>query len=438
MFRVQAGNPWLDTLIVVVALEAAAAVVGYATGQLFLALWLATLAFLAWQLQYILRLDRWLRRGGLATPPEAPGIWGDVFNSLRRAQQRHRRRRRTLADLLARSKQTADAVPDAAVILGQRGELQWWNAAATRLLGLQAPRDVGQRIGNLWRHPAFLALLAARRNRDAVSLPSPAQPGVLLEIRLISFGTQQSLLLARDVTRLHRLEQLRRDFIANVSHELRTPLTVIHGLAETLADMNEAGEPEQRQALELLQQQTERMRRLVDDLLLLSRLETTTVPASQEPVAVARLLRALAAEARTLSRGQHHLELRADEALAVRGDEGELRSAFSNLIVNAVKYTPPGGSIHIRWQRLADGACLEVSDTGPGIAAEQLPRLTERFYRIDRGRSPRAGGSGLGLAIVKHVLQRHQAHLQIESEPGVGSRFRCLFPAAVSVPSKLS
>lgn len=440
MFRVQAGNPWLDTLIVVAALEAAAAVVGYATGHLFLWLWLATLVFLAWQLQYILRLDRWLHRGGIAAPPDAPGIWGDVFNSLLRAQQRHRRRRRTLADLLARSKRTADAVPDAVIILGSRGELQWWNVAASRLLMLQAPRDLGQRIGNLWRHPDFLALLAVGRNGEAVTLPSPAQPDVLLELRLVSFGEQQSLLLARDVTRLHRLEQLRRDFVANVSHELRTPLTVIHGVAETLGDIGAVGDPELQQALELLQQQTQRMRRLVDDLLLLSRLETTAVQEGEEPVAVAPLLRALYDEAQAVSGGRHQLELQADAALALRGDETELRSAFSNLIVNAVNYTPPGGHIRIRWRRLPDGACLEVSDDGPGIAAEHLPRLTERFYRADRGRSGRTGGSGLGLAIVKHVLQRHQARLQIESEVGIGSRFRCLFPAArtVSLPNALS
>lgn len=437
MFRVQAGNPWLDTLIVVAALEATAAVVGYALGHLFLSLWLTTLVFLAWQLQYILRLDRWLRRGGLAEPPEAPGIWGDVFDNLWRARQRHRRRRRTLADLLARSKQAADAMPDATVVLGPRGELQWWNVAAANLLALQAPGDLNQRIGNLWRHPEFLALLAEGHKSEAVTLPMPRKSGVLLEVRLVPFGEQQRLLLARDVTRLHRLEQLRQDFVANVSHELRTPLTVIVGVAETLTEIEQVDDPELQQALGLLQQQTQRMRRLVDDLLFLSRLETTTVQELQQPVAVARLLRMLCEEARALSAGQHQIELSVDESLALRGDESELRSAFSNLIVNAIKYTPPGGSIRIRWQRLHAEACLEVTDNGPGIAAQHLSRLTERFYRIDRGRSGRAGGSGLGLAIVKHVLNRHQARLQIDSEPGNGSRFRCLFSASriVTLPS---
>ncbi|NLO79907.1 MAG: phosphate regulon sensor histidine kinase PhoR [Xanthomonadaceae bacterium] len=430
MFRVQAGNPWLDTLIVVTALEAATAVVGYAIGHLFLSLWLVTLAFLAWQLQYVLRLDRWLHQGGIAAPPDAPGIWGDVFNSLRRAQERHRRRRRTLADLLARSKQAADAVPDAVVVLGPRGELEWWNVAATRLLGLQAPRDAGQLAGALLRHPDFRTLLAADRYREALTIPSPVLPSVILEVRLVPFGERRRLLLARDVTRLVRLERMRRDFVANVSHELRTPLTVIHGVAETLVDSDEDGAAEQREALELLLQQTQRMRRLVEDLLLLSRLETTDASANQQVVAVAPLLQQLCQEAQTLSDGRHRIELNADATLALRGEESELRSAFSNLIINAVKYTPAGGEIRIDWRRIADGACLEVCDTGPGIAAEHLPRLTERFYRVDRGRSSRTGGTGLGLAIVKHVLHRHEGRLQIESELGVGSSFRCLFPAS--------
>ncbi|HEX5513137.1 MAG TPA: phosphate regulon sensor histidine kinase PhoR [Gammaproteobacteria bacterium] len=425
-------SPWADTLIVIVALEAAAAIIGYATGHLFLALWLATLCYLVWQMQYIFRLDRWLRRGGLAVPPEAPGIWGDVFNNLRRAQERYRRRRKALASLLAQSKESANAMPDAAVILGRRGELQWWNDAASRLLALRAPQDVGQRVGNLIRHPEFRALLRKGQNGEALTLPSPVRPEVTLEIRIVPYGDQQRLLLVRDVTRLQRLELMRREFVANVSHELRTPLTVIRGLAETLAETELAADPDNAKALTLLQQQTQRMGRLVEDLLLLSRLETTDARQGEGggQVDIPRQLRILCDEARALSGGQHQLELEADEELALLGDEGELRSAFSNIIFNAVKYTPAGGSIRIRWARQSAGACLEVSDTGPGIAPTHLSRLTERFYRVDRGRSARTGGSGLGLAIVKHVLHRHEAKLLVESELGVGSTFRCVFPQA--------
>jgi two-component system phosphate regulon sensor histidine kinase PhoR len=432
----RADNPWIDTLIVIAALETAAAVIGYATGYLFLALWLATACYLGWQLHYIFRLHLWLKRGGLAPPPEAPGIWGSVFDNLRRAQMRHRRRRKTLTNLLARSKESANAMPDAAIILGREHDLQWWNEAAAHMLGLQSPQDVGQRAGNLIRDPDFHRFLHGQRNGQALTLPSPVQPRDILESRIIPYGDQQQLLLVRDITRLHRLEQVRRDFVANISHELRTPLTVIHGIAETLADTESTADPSQTKAIALLQNQTISMRSLVDHLLLLSRLETTDTAQHSERIDIAQLLRVLCDEAQALSGGRHQIILEADDQLALLGNKTELRSAFSNLIINAVKYTPATGTITVRWARLAQGACLEVRDTGPGIAAEHLPRLTERFYRIDPGRSARTGGSGLGLAIVKHVLNRHQARLQVDSEIKVGTSFRCLFPASRAITTE--
>jgi two-component system phosphate regulon sensor histidine kinase PhoR len=423
------ANPsWLETLISLAALLATAAVIGLAVGHVFLWLWLATLGYLAWYLRYVLELDRWLQRAGARRPPEAPGIWGAVFDRLYQSQKRHRARRRRLANLLGRFQESANAMPDAVVVLGRHDMMEWWNSTAARMFGLRWPQDAGQRIDNLFRHPQFRAFLEDAAGKEAVTLPSPVQAGAVLEIRIVPYGEGQRLLLARDITRLHKLELMRRDFVANVSHELRTPLTVIHGLAETMADSELATDPEHARTVELLQEQAQRMRRLVDDFLLLSRLETTDAPLRTERVDVPRLLQGLAEEAGALSGARHSIKLDLDMGLGLLGDESELRSAFSNIIVNAVKYTPPGGAITVRWQRTAGGARMEVVDTGPGIPAAHLPRLTERFYRIDGGRSAKTGGSGLGLAIVKHVLNRHQAKLQIDSKPGTGSSFRCAFP----------
>jgi len=429
----RADYPWIDTLIVLAALQATAAVIGFATGHVFLSLWLATLVYLGWQLRYLVLLERWLLRGDIASPPDAPGIWGKVFASLRRSRTRHRSRRRQLAQLLARFTETANAVPDGVVVLGAGFALEWWNDKAASMLGLRSPQDQGSRIGNLIRSPEFGAFLRDRRT-DPITLPAPANPRLSLEIRLVPYG-EQHLLLVRDVTRLQRLETMRRDFVANVSHELRTPLTVVRGLSETLADEGSSLAPEDRDMLMLIQQQTERMSRLVDDLLLLARLETSSGPAESAPVDVPALLQGLRDEAVALSGERGHdirLEISGDcELLA---DEGELRSAFSNLVFNAVNYTPAGGTITMRWSCDSQGAQFAVIDTGIGIAPEHIPRLTERFYRVDRGRSGKTGGTGLGLAIVKHILQRYGGRLTIDSRVGQGSTFTCHFPASVCRP----
>jgi two-component system phosphate regulon sensor histidine kinase PhoR len=424
----QADNIWLDTLVRTGMVLAAGVLMGLVTGELVLTLWLVTLGFLCWHLWQAFQLVRWLRRGGVSRPPEASGLWGEIFDGLRRQQRRHRQRRVHLASLLGRFRGSVNASPDAVVILRQHDEMLWWNSAAKRMLGLRWPQDTGQRINNLFRHPDFRAFLKDAGRRESVTLPSPLEPDVILEVRVVPYGEDQRLVIARDITRLYRLESMRRDFIANVSHELRTPLTVILGLTENLAE-EEAADPETARALVLLQQQALRMRRLVDDLLLLSRLEREPVAGKREPVAVPLMLEALVDEANTLSGGRHSIALERDPELGLMGDEGELRSAFSNLIGNAVKYTPEGGHITVGWRRAGEGACFSVTDTGVGIPALHLPRVTERFYRVDAGRSAKTGGTGLGLAIVKHVLNRHGARLHIDSTPGAGSTFSCQFPA---------
>ncbi|HKJ94280.1 MAG TPA: phosphate regulon sensor histidine kinase PhoR [Gammaproteobacteria bacterium] len=429
-------NPWPSALSRLALLLAAAAVVGLVSGHMALCLLIALAFYTGVQARNLVRMERWLRHARRLRPPQSQGLWGTIFDNLYRLQRRHRQRRQRLAELLRRFKESANAMPDATVVLRGHGEMLWWNTMATRYLGLRWPQDQGQRIANLFRHPQFNDFLAQGDWRDSVKVPSPVLEKTVLEVRIVPYGIDQQLLLARDVTRLHRLETMRRDFVANITHELRTPLTVIRGLAETLAD-DEQG-PELERPLALIQQQTQRMGRLIDDLLLLSRLETGEQAMASNPVDVRALVEAVVDEGRAVSDGRHRLSCEVDESVPLQGDEGALRSAFSNLVVNAVKYTPTGGSIDVRWFRAEGVACLSVTDTGEGIPAHHIPRLTERFYRVDSGRTASRGGTGLGLAIVKHVMTRHGGELQIFSVLGEGSRFECRFPleraAAPRVP----
>ncbi|RLK48844.1 PAS/PAC sensor signal transduction histidine kinase [Alkalispirillum mobile] len=423
------GNPWPRVLLTRLGLFLVAGLAGWWLDALAEALLVPTLALLGWEFYHLVRFELWLREGRELSPPPARGLWGHLMDALDRRQQRQRHRRRALQRLMTRYRDAARAMPDAVVVLGDDYRVDWWNAAAGRLLGLQWPADTRQRIANIVRNPEFAAFLAndspvARE----ISLPSPLHSDAWLEIRLVPYGEDLSLLLARDVTHLHRLETMRRDFVGNVSHELRTPLTVIYGIAETLAD--ELGDDaDVGDTMRLLQEQSERMRRLVDDLLMLSRLETGATPSNPEWVDMCPLLEELVEDGRALSGSRNHrFELECERGLLLEGCESELRSAFSNLIFNAVKYTPENGFIGVRWYANNTGAHLAVTDNGIGIPAAHIPRLTERFYRVDSARSKASGGTGLGLAIVKHVLNRHAGQLTIRSQPGQGSTFICTFP----------
>ncbi len=384
------------------------------------------------QYRQLARVMRWLRRGRRADPPNVPGLWGEIVHDAYRQYHRNRRRKRKLAKVLNRFHDSSAAMPDATVILGASGEIEWFNDAAKRLLGLRPGQDTGRRIGNLIRHPSFTAYLAADDYREAVEIPSPIDDASRLNVRIVPYGKNQRLLSARDVTRLYRLEQMRRDFIGNVSHELRTPLTVITGYLETLTDVAEDDPAVVRNSMLQMKGQAERMRRIVEDLLMLTRLETQDdrehPPAE---VAVPALLAAIEEDAQILSGEQRHrITLEAQSGLWLLGNPNELHSAFSNLVSNAVRYTPAGGEIGIRWYADDEGAHYEVRDTGIGIDPRHIPRLTERFYRVEVDRSRATGGTGLGLAIVKHVLQHHDAELRIESIPGKGSVFSCHFPVS--------
>lgn len=412
-----------------IGLLAAALLLGAAVGYTAWFLLGAVTIYLGLHLYNLHRLEHWLRVGRRYHPPDARGIWGDVFHGLYRLQQRNRRRKRRLAQFLDRFEQVLGALPDATVVLGPDHTIEWANEAAARLLNLRWPQDSGRRIQTLVRFPLFLEYVERGDFAEPVEMPSPADGRVRLAVRLIPYGQDQLLLVARDMTRIHRLEQVRRDFVANVSHELRTPLTVMRGYLETLEGAGDELPAAWGEPVAIMGQQVARMQRIVEDLLLLARLEAEPVGAGARVVKVAPMLAQLREEARVLSgeRG-HRIELTADEELCLRGEEHVLRSAFANVLFNAVQYTPAGGGIAMRWYADGDGAHFEVEDNGIGVPPAHIPRLTERFYRVDKGRSRATGGTGLGLAIVKHALNRHDGRLRVQSEVGVGSVFTCDFP----------
>ncbi|MWV14657.1 phosphate regulon sensor histidine kinase PhoR [Pseudomonas sp. L-22-4S-12] len=412
-------------------LLAGCGLLGLLSGQYAWCLAIGLGLYLAWHLKQLLRLHQWLReRQPDDAPPEGYGLWGEVFDNIYHLQRRDQRVRGRLQAVIDRVQESTAALRDGVIMLDSDGNLEWWNRAAETLLGLKTPQDSGQSITNLVRHPRFKEYFEQGNYQDALDLPSPVNDHLRLQLQITQYGNQEHLMLVRDVTRLYQLEQMRKDFVANVSHELRTPLTVIAGYLETLLDNVEEVNPRWLRALQQMQQQGARMQNLLNDLLLLAKLEATDYPSDNHPVAVDLLLLSIKNDAQALSGARHHrISLEADAHVRLKGSEAELRSAFSNLIFNAVKYTPDEGEIRIRWWGDDNGAYFSVADSGIGIEPKHLPRLTERFYRVDSSRASNTGGTGIGLAIVKHVLLRHRARLDISSSLGKGSTFTCHFPA---------
>jgi len=408
--------------------------VGLAAGWLLSRPWagLATglAACLAFHLYQLRRLHRWLTRHPQAEPPSAPGLWGELFDHLYRYQKGQRHTQERLLSILKRIQESSEAMRDSVVMLDRHGDMEWWNSAAERMLGLRAAHDRGHHITNLVRDPRFVDYFHRRDYREPLTLPSPIDEQMVLQFQITLYGDDERLLMARDITRLHRLEEMRRDFVANVSHELRTPLTVLAGYLETYATYADQLPPRFARGLGQMQEQTARMQSLVSDLLLLSRLEIDRGGGDHAPLAMDTLLSSVQRDAEALSGGRHRIGVEVSDTRALVGSDQEIRSALSNLAFNAVRYTPEGSRILLRWYPEGDGACLEVEDDGDGIDPVHLPRLTERFYRVDKGRSAATGGTGLGLAIVKHVLLRHDARLEVDSGPGQGARFRGHFPAS--------
>ena len=411
-----------------------AALLGGITGYLSPCLLLAALGGLTWQLWRLYRLDRWLAGDLDAYPPHAGPVWDDIQGQIARLRRQNRKRKRKFSRLLEQFQQAAAALPDAAVLLGEDDRLLWCNSASQPLLGLRPGRDHGLPITHLLRYPGFVAFLNQRRTGESVEFPSPVDDALLLSARIAPYGKKQRLLLATDISRVRRLVQMRREFVANVSHELRTPLTVITGYLETLLDSDDPALTLWEQPLRRMQQQSGRMLHIIEDLLLLARLESQKERAPFKPVAAPALLADIAEDAIAISGDQgHQISVVADPGLWLLGCEKELRSAFANLANNAVRYTPAGGQIELRWFADEQGLHLAVADNGEGIAPQHVPRLTERFYRVNRDRSRSSGGTGLGLSIVKHILHNHGGQLRIESELGAGSVFTCDFPAELRV-----
>jgi two-component system phosphate regulon sensor histidine kinase PhoR len=430
-------NDLLRTAVIVLLLALVAFVAGLSRGAAWgWALFSVGLAGLVvHHVRHLHRLREWASRSLTESVPEGTGTWQEVFTLLYRRERAEVGQRQQLARLLARSRQAGRALPYGVAILGAEHRIVWCNDSAEAHFGVSVESDVGQPITNLVRQPEFVEYVAEGDFSKPLQLKTGRADGLILSIQLVPYVEVQHLLLSRDITQGARLETMRRDFVANVSHELRTPLTVLVGFLETIKELKL--DPERsRDYLNLMAEQGRRMQRIIDDLLTLSTLESAPQPPHEERVEVTSLLARIRVEAEGLSAGRHRLALDAEPGFDLLGSESEIASAFGNLASNAIRYTPSGGEVRLVWRASHKGAEFTVADTGVGIEAEHIPRLTERFYRVDRGRSRETGGTGLGLAIVKHALARHQATLEIESMPGKGSRFTAKFPARRVVPQR--
>ena len=384
------------------------------------------LAIISWHVYQLAALARWAVGPAEVAVPEGHGVWALAYAALYHRVRLRSARQRDLRIALDRFVSGARALPEGVVVLDANDRIQWANARAETHLGLDLKHDSGAPIVNLLRQPAFLRYLAVGDFSEPVIIQS-ARDALTLSLQVVPFGVEEKLLMSRDITRLEAVARVRRDFIANVSHELKTPLTVLAGFIETLAEV-ELDERQRQRCLALMREQSNSMKRLVEDLLTLSALEGEQSPVKESEFAIVPLLLAVSSDAKALSGGRHEVMLTIREAATVLGSREELASAFGNLVSNAVRYTPEGGRIALEWRVTGDGGEFTVADSGIGIASEHVPRLTERFYRVDRSRSRATGGTGLGLAIVKHVLIRHQGELMIDSEIGRGSRFTVRLP----------
>lgn len=403
--------------------------------KVFLFLSFGLAGYSAWHLYNISRLVRWLHDDGKHfEPPVSQGVWGDIFQEIHRLQQRNRKRKKKLTTLVRRFQKATAAIPYATVVLATDERIEWWNEAASGLLGLQYPDDAGRNIATFMGDPVLLSYLEQGDYESPIELRSPCNEQATLSAQIVPYGKDQRMLIARDVTQFRRIDQMRRNLVANVSHELRTPLTVLLGYLESMKSDTDSYSESWQAQVGVMWEQANRMHRIIDDLLTLARLEAKSEIGDGESVCVIAILQSVQEDARRLSAGDaHEITLDADPDIWLDGNSEELRALFSNLAFNAVRYTPAGGKIEMRWYEDDAGTHFEIQDTGVGIPAKYLPHLTERFYRVDVSRSRQSGGTGLGLAIVKHVLLRHGGTLDVTSELGEGTTFRCDFPATRTI-----
>ena len=418
-------NAWNKELFTLLWLLIAITILGTLTGHFIALLFLLMLFVIIKQITQINRFEKWMRSGGRGKLPKTTGIWEEIYYHVYRLRKSEKRRKKKLSTMIDQLRQSTEALPDAAIVLGINDEIDWTNKAARNIFGLLQV-DKGQRIQNLIRYPEFIRYLKTGNYKESVILPSPTDNRVTLEVRIIPYGTGLRLLLAQDISQIKKMERMRKDFVANVSHELRTPLTVLKGYLETLLDMDDQHSPLLTSSFIQMQGQTERMEHLVDDLLLLTRLETQQK--KTECVDVPSLLEKICEEGDNLDNGLGRIKLNIETGANIIGEEQDLRSAFTNLLGNALKYSQVDSPITIRWYQNTKSLILSVEDQGEGISKNDIPRLTERFFRVETKRPKKISGTGLGLAIVKHVLMRHDARLNISSELGKGSCFSCYFP----------
>jgi two-component system phosphate regulon sensor histidine kinase PhoR len=412
----------ITLLIAWVMGEAFSAAIGWMSGAIFLAV------LLIHQLWHASKLTVLLLSPSYGEVPVAMGIWGEIYYRLHKLVKGWRDQVLEVEQQHQRFIQAIQASPNGVVMLNEEDQIEWCNAIAEKHFGLNARRDAMQRITHILRKPAFVQYIIRQNYREPVKLNGMGDfEQFSLEVQIFPYGDKQKLVLSQDISQIEKTDAMRRDFVANVSHELKTPLTVLAGFLETVSELD-LNEEERDRYLEMMSVQTGRMKTLVEDLLTLAKLEGNPEPPVSQVVNMPNMLARLKLDAEGLSQGKHQISFDQNSNKNILGDDLELYSAFSNLVSNAVRYTPEGGKVCVTWAQVGEEIELSVSDTGPGIAAEHIPRLTERFYRVDRSRSRETGGTGLGMAIVKHVINRHHGELKIESTVGVGSRFCLVFP----------
>jgi len=411
---------WRKEISYIVLLIIVAAVISHFVGYFMHMFALILVITLTKQSILLYRLEKWLGQGARGKLPSGTGIWGDIYYHFYRIKQKEKKRKKTLGKIIEQFRKSTDVLPDAAIVLGKHDEIEWSNKLAKHVLGIKKS-DKGQRIDNLIRAPEFVEFLKNRNNKKSLFLSSPINDSIILQFKIVAYADGKHLVIAHDVTQQRIMEAMRKNFVDNVSHELRTPLTVLKGYLETLQDMDDQHSAMLTSSLKQMGNQTDRMQYLVDDLLLLARLETKKNKV--ECVEVSSLINKICLEIES-----DRLELKIEDNLNIMGEEQDLVSAFSNLITNALKYSEDDSPVKVSWTKNTNKIIFEVIDQGEGISPADIPRITERFYRAEVKRNKKLSGTGLGLAIVKHVLIRHNAKLEISSTLGKGSQFRCVFP----------